>query len=51
MKCWKAPFYKYFFGGNDLRAVFLTDDMYKAIIQYPGLSEKEKPQVVPEVFK
>jgi hypothetical protein len=32
------------YGGNDLTAVFLTDDMYEAIMSYSEMPEYEKPQ-------
>ncbi len=34
------------YGGNDLRAVFLTKDMYELISGYKKLPEKEKPQTI-----
>ncbi|HEX2947891.1 MAG TPA: hypothetical protein VHT96_18285 [Clostridia bacterium] len=34
------------YGGNDLRAIFLTDEQYKEILNSKVLSEKELPQKV-----
>lgn len=44
----KERIYK-LYGGNDLRAVFLTEEMYNEIRSFKELSEKEKPRSVPEV--
>jgi len=38
------------YGGNDLRAVFLTEEMYRVIIESNILPEKELPQPVPDTF-
>jgi hypothetical protein len=38
------------YGGNDLRAVFLTDEIYNAIIDAEILPEKELPKLVPDIF-
>lgn len=38
------------YGGNDLRGVFLTDDMYKVIIDSNLLPKKELPEPVAQVF-
>ncbi|AFH61084.1 hypothetical protein ACVNS2_10555 [Paenibacillus caseinilyticus] len=32
------------YGGNDLTAVFLTDEMYEAIMSYSDMPEYDKPQ-------
>jgi hypothetical protein len=34
------------YGGNDLRAIFLTDEMFEIINKYTALPEKEQPKVV-----
>ncbi len=38
------------YGGNDLRAIFLTDEMYKLIIDDNNVPESELPQIAPDVF-
>ncbi len=38
------------YGGNDLRAIFLTDEMYKIIIESGVLPENELPREVPDSF-
>jgi hypothetical protein len=38
------------YGGNDLKAVFLTDEIYNAIIDAEILPEKELPKLVPDIF-
>jgi hypothetical protein len=38
------------YGGNDLRCVFLTDEMYNLISENKSVSKKEQAVKVPEVF-
>ncbi|QMV40059.1 hypothetical protein [Cohnella cholangitidis] len=38
------------YGGNELRAVFLTNEMFKAIIGSKSILDEDKPIITPEYY-